>query len=67
MKRSEMVKKLEIPVSIIAGGMLTKKEIAETASNILNILEKNGMLPPETHIGSERLEGHIMQCQWEPE
>lgn len=41
-----MIDKLRIPVSWMAGGMLTSKEIDQTASTLLSIIEKAGMLPP---------------------
>lgn len=46
MKRSEMVSKLKISVSILAGGLFTSKEIEEASSQLLDIIEENGMAPP---------------------
>lgn len=67
MKKSEMVEKIAIPVSVLAGGFLTGQEIRESAEHLINILEKNGMLPPYNPIGSERDDGAVQCCQWSPE
>ena len=41
-----MVKNLLIPLSMVGGGLYTRKELNEMASNLLQILEDKGMQPP---------------------
>ena len=47
MKRSEMIKKLTLPLSLIGGGLYTSAELETMASNLLKIMEDAGMSPPE--------------------
>lgn len=71
MKKSEMVERLAIPVSLVGGGLLTRDEIRETCAALIEILEKEGMLPPHSEkmrfvnqvYSINRLDGH----RWEPE
>ena len=72
MKRSEMVTKLEMSVSILSGGMLTKKEIRSEANALLRIIENAGMIPPQTYIlkNTHPIEGAKVSTlvnEWESE
>ena len=52
MKRSQMVEKLALSVSVISGGLYTKKEALEIASDLLKQMEDEGMLPPKLKVES---------------
>ena len=66
MKRSEMVRKLCLPISIITMGYLTGKEIMETADSLLKTIENEGMAPPPTPDLSIHPESGFLY-EWESE
>lgn len=69
MKRSEMVSVIEKELKFLSkvSSLFSNSISTMLANQILEQIEKAGMLPPEFHFDNERLEGHIMHCQWEPE
>jgi len=64
MKRSEMVLKLHrfynIRHCMVEGKNLT---VSEFCDEIIQIVEHNGMLPPDTKLAGE----YNLDCQWEDE
>jgi hypothetical protein len=64
MKRSEMVKKLTLPIALISGGLLTETELAEVAEGVLRLCEKQGMLPPCLDKDPDEV---FPRCRWEDE
>lgn len=63
MKRSELVQKIN---NLITRGYLIERHVS--GEDILNLIEKNGMLPPGVHDGTfHDLGMKNYKNEWEPE
>ena len=74
MKRNDMVKDLAselilawLDVYSTPAALPGFDKAQELVDRILARAEKEGMLPPYCPIGSERDDGAVQCCQWEPE